>query len=394
MDIRRKNGRSAFLDAGERVSTCRIFLSLGLFFLFLASALPAASQEGRLSLSKPLKIRWKYKTASTVNLTPAFDKGNVYLPLSAGDVVSLRSVDGELNWKTETGGDISASPVADDRGVYIASETTTEAAGAYSPRATGAIRALGNKSGVTLWMRTLQSPIRGVLASDGHAVYGGAADGRVYAIRKDTGQIVWVLEHSAPFLSHPVVSGNDLYIGSEDGTLFCINRETGQVRWRYRTRGSLRAPVAVVDQMVFVGSADRNVYAIRALDGRLRWRVRTGAAVQSVLPTLKGLVVTSLDNFVYALSPARGVRLWKRQLAGRVAGQPLAADDGALFAPLAGDECVVLDLRDGRKLNSLEVGEDNNTGASPIAVGSLLLVTTRQGLFAYGEWSETGTQGN
>jgi serine/threonine-protein kinase len=388
MDIRRKTARRASLDTGGRFSGWRIFLSLGLILLFLPDARPASSQEERLSLSKPLKIKWKYETSSTVNLTPAFDKGNVYLPLSAGDVVSLRSADGELNWKTETGGDISASPVADERGVYIASETTLETAVAYTPRATGAVRALGQKSGVTLWMRTLQSPIRGVLASDEHALYGGAADGRVYAIRKDTGQIIWVLEHNAPFLSHPVVSGNDLYIGSEDGTLFCVNKGTGQTRWRYRTRGSLRAPVAVVEQMVFVGSADRNVYAIRAQDGRLRWHVRTGAAVQSVLPTLRGLVVTSLDNFVYSLSPARGVRLWKRQLAGRVAAQPLAADDGALFAPLAGDECVVLDLRDGRKLNSLEVGEDNNTGASPIAVGSLLLVTTRQGLFAYSGWSE------
>ncbi|HEX8921512.1 MAG TPA: PQQ-binding-like beta-propeller repeat protein, partial [Pyrinomonadaceae bacterium] len=129
----------------------------------MLQALPAASQT-RLALSKPLRIKWKYETSSTVNLTPAFDKGNVYLPLAAGDVVSLSTADGELNWKTETGGDISASPVADERGVYIASETTIETAGAYSPRATGAVRALGQKSGVTLWMRTLQSPIRGVLA--------------------------------------------------------------------------------------------------------------------------------------------------------------------------------------------------------------------------------------
>jgi hypothetical protein len=58
-------------------------------------------------------------------------------------------------------------------------------------------------------------------------------------------------------------------------------------------------------------------------------------------------------------------------------------EDGVLLAPLSGEECVVLAPRDGRKLNSINVGEDNNTGASPVFSGRLLLLTTRKGLFAY-----------
>lgn len=340
----------------------------------------------QLSLSRPLRVKWKYETLSTVNLTPAADRENVYLPLEGGDIVSLRVVDGDLNWRTEAGGDISAAPAADDRGVYVASETDT-AAGTFTPRATGALRALGRNSGVTLWMRTLQSPLRGTLVSNDRLIFGGASDGRVYAVQKDSGSIAWVMNYNAPFVSHPVLSEGRLYIGSEDGTLFSLDQSTGRIIWRYRTRGALRGPVALADQMIFVGSADSYVYALGARDGRLRWRVRTGASIQSVRPTPKGLVVTSLDNFVYFLSINRGARVWKRQLAGRVAAQPLAIEDGALFAPLAGDECVILDLRDGRKVNSLLVGEANNTGASPIVIGSLLLLTTRQGLFAFSGWA-------
>jgi outer membrane protein assembly factor BamB len=96
-----------------------------------------------------------------------------------------------------------------------------------------------------------------------------------------------------------------------------------------------------------------------------------------------GLVIASLDNFVYKLSLVGGDRVWKRQLAGRVASEPLMATDGALFTPLSGDAGVVLDLRDGKQLNTLPVGEDNNTAASPVAVGGVLLVTTRQGLLAF-----------
>ncbi len=386
MGIYQKKHRRVLNDFKNRPLVFRTLVCL-LVIVIIQYSPTQISAQTQLSLSRPLRVKWKYETSMAINLTPAVNKDTVYLPLTAGDIISLQATDGEFNWKTETGGDISASPVADERGVYIASETNI--AGSTSTRATGTLRALGRSSGVTLWMRPLQSPIRGVLAANQDTIFGGASDGRIYAVQKESGNILWVLKHSAPFLSNPILSEDRLYIGSEDGTLFCIDQKTGRTFWRYRTRGPLRAPVAVAGQTVFIGSADSYVYAINESDGRFRWRVRTGASVQSVLLTQNGLVVTSFDNFVYFLSLNRGGRLWKRQLAGRVAAQPLAIEEGALFAPLAGDECIILDLRDGKRLNSLLVGEDNNTAASPIATESLLLLTTRKGLFAYSGWTET-----
>ncbi|MDQ3805706.1 MAG: PQQ-like beta-propeller repeat protein, partial [Acidobacteriota bacterium] len=186
-----------------------------------------------------------------------------------------------------------------------------------------------------------------------------------------------------PFLSQPVLAGRRLYIGDESGTLFAVEQRTGRTLWRYQTRKPFRAPVGVAAETVYAASQDGHVYALEAGDGRLRWRARTGGAVQSVTPAGRCLFVTSLDNFAYCLSPRKGYRIWKRQLPGRVAAQPLVAADGILLAPLSGEECLVLDPRDGRKLNSINVGEDNNTAAAPILSGGLLLVTTRRGLFAY-----------
>ncbi len=53
-----------------------------------------------------------------------------------------------------------------------------------------------------------------------------------------------------------------------------------------------------------------------------------------------------------------------------------------LLAPLVGDECVVLSLEDGKKVNSIYVGEDNNTEAAPLLTAEALLLTTREGLLA------------
>lgn len=337
--------------------------------------------EAQIALSQPLTVKWLYESELTVNLTPATDGERIYLPLASGRLVSLQAADGQLFWKTDLGGELSSSPVADERSVYIASESIGEQG--EIPRASGAIRALGREGGITLWMRTLPMPIRGSLVADDVNLFGGSTDGRVYAVRKKSGDISWIMQHSAPFASHPAIFGPNLYIGSNDGSLFSLNHNTGKTNWRYRTRGAVRGRAVVVDGVVYFGSADGYVYAVRESDGRLRWRRRTGAGVQTVAFGQSGLLVASLDNFVYSLSLSNGDSLWKRLLAGRIAAEPLTTSDGVLFTPLSSSTGVVLDLRSGKQLNSLPIGEDNSMAASPIVAGKILFVTTRHGLLAF-----------
>lgn len=345
---------------------------------FLRSQTDTANQ---IELSQPLTLRWAYMSENTINLTPATDGERIYLPLSAGAIVSLGANDGHLIWKMDIGGELSSSPIADDHAVYVASETRSE--GGKMPQATGALRALGSEGGITQWMRTLPMPVRGALTMNQTTLFGGASDGRVYAIRKRTGEALWIIQYTAPFNSNPTVIESHLYLGSEDGTLLALDQATGKTLWRYRTHGVVRGRVANANGLVFFGSADGYVYAVNESNGRLRWRARTGAAVQAVAIAGDGLLATSLDNFVYYLSLPRGTRLWKHQLAGRLPAQPLTATDGALFIPLSSDAGVVLDLRDGKQLNLLPLGEDASIAASPITAGKLVFVTTRHGLLAF-----------
>jgi len=293
----------------------------------------------------------------------------------------LNAYDGQLTWKTDIGGELSSSPAADERGVYVASET---GGGLRLPsRANGALRALGREGGITLWMRTLPMPIQGSLITSDNILYGGSSDGKVYAVKKQTGEIVWVMQHSAPFASQPVILGSRLYIGSDDGSLFSLDQLTGKINWRYRTRGAIHGKAVVVDGIVYFGSTDGYVYALSETNGSLRWRRRTGASVQTVASAQSGLLAVSFDNFVYYLSYRNGDRLWKHQLAGRIAAEPLTANDGALFTPLSSSIGVVLDLRDGKQINSLPIGEDNSITAAPVVAGKMLLITTRHGLIAF-----------
>ena len=149
-----------------------------------------------------------------------------------------------------------------------------------------------------------------------------------------------------------------------------------------KRRARCVARLHIIGGVVFFGSGDAYVYAVNAHTGKLLWRKRTGAAVQSVVWTGEELLAASLDNFVYKFS-ATGARLWKRQLPGRISSQPLLVGEGALFTPLSSPNGVVLEMRDGRQVNSLPAGDEITTSASPIAVGSTVLLTSKNGLLAF-----------
>jgi outer membrane protein assembly factor BamB len=370
MEVHRK---SFFHQKSLTTSVATLILTL-----FVAGI---ASGQGLADLSKPMAVRWTYKTEGVTNLTPAIDRERIYLPLANGSVISIGLADGKLIWKSEVGGVISASLVADAKSVYVASESIPTPKSQY-PQATGVLRALSTHSGLTTLMRTLPSPVRGVINVNLTLLFINSADGRLYAINKETGEIKWISYNSSAYSPLHSLEGDVLYVGDASGDIIAIQQTTGQTIWRYRTRKALRASVIVSANIVYTGAADGYVFAIDKLTGRIKWRVRTGAAVQTVQATEKCILATSLDNFIYCLSPRNGVKIWKRQLAGRVAAPPLVLNGSVLVAPLVGDECVVLNLEDGKKINSFYVGEDNNTEAAPLLTTDTLLLTTREGLLA------------
>jgi eukaryotic-like serine/threonine-protein kinase len=289
------------------------------------------------------------------------------------------------------GGELSASPVADERAVYVASEIGPEASKTEVGvrRATGTLRALGREGGVTLWMRTLAMPLRGSLSLSGQRLIAGGSDGTLYAFNKETGGMLWSTLLGGSFNSQPVAAGERVYAGNEDGNLLAVQETTGKLLWRYRTKGPIRGPVALANGTVYFGSGDGHLYAVNAANGRLLWRKRTGAGVEAVTLIDNGLLVASLDNFVYRYS-LNGRRVWKRQLPGRISAQPLTAEDGVLFTPLSSPAGVVLGPKDGKQVNSLPTGEEITTSAAPIAVGDAVLLTTEHGFLAFAQPKQAG----
>ena len=343
-------------------------------------------------LSQPLTVRWRYESPVTLNLTPAFDNERIYLPLAGGTIVALKAKDGQLYWRSDMGGELSASPVADDTSIYVASETKVQPNETQKPA--GALRALGREGGLTQWLTPLVRPLRGALTLGDGKIFAGGSDGRAYAFDKRTGGVLWSIPFALVFSNQPVVKNGKVYLGTEDGTLLALDEATGRLLWRYRTKGAIHGPVAVNDEYVYFGSGDGYVYALSTDKGRMKWQKRTGGGVESVvLCGDDSLLAASLDNFAYLLN-LHGKMLWKKQLPGRISAQPLTVEQTALFTPLSSSEAVVLGLKDGKQVNTLTAGEELTSSASPIIVGDTVILTTEHGLLAFARPSDSGSKPN
>jgi outer membrane protein assembly factor BamB len=354
------------------------FASLALLLLVLPTGAPAQTKEGELSLAQPFTLKWRYTTEQTTNFTPAHDEKTVFMPLGSGTLVALNVADGQLRWRFEAGGEVSAAPAVDDQVVYVA----TEYSGFGTNSVRGTLRALSKETGITLWMRTLESPIRGSLAEGPLALYAGATNGSVYAFDKRTGRSVWVNQYADGFAGQPALYGDRLYIGSISGWLLALEQKTGNLIWSYRARGPIQGSIAVTQASVFFGSGDGYVYAFNESKEKLRWKRRTGAGVQAVVASGNELLASSLDNFAYFLSK-KGAVLWRQLLPGRVPARPLITTDGALFTPLSTDTAIVLSLKNGKPLNTMSMGEENSSSAAPIAASGMIILTTPHGFVAF-----------
>jgi outer membrane protein assembly factor BamB len=342
-------------------------------------------------LSQPLTVRWRYESPVTLNLTPAFDNERIYVPLAGGTIVALKAKDGQLYWRSEIGGELSASPVADETSIYVASETKVEPNETQKPA--GALRALGREGGVTQWMTPLVRPLRGALTLSGTKIFAGGSDGRAYAFDKRTGGVLWSIPFALVFSGQPVVKDGRVYLGSEDGTVIALDEATGRLLWRYLTKGAIHGPVAVSDDTVFFGSGDNYVYALSSDKGHMKWQKRTGAGVESVVLAGESLLAASLDNFAYLLNH-KGKMIWKKLLPGRISAQPLTVEQTALFTPLSSSEAVVLGLKDGKQVNTLVAGEELTSSAAPIIVGDAVILTTEHGLLAFARPSDSASKPN
>ncbi len=209
--------------------------------------------------------------------SPAISGEQIVAPFSSGELVSLRTNNGNVLWEDSLSRasrtnalseirDIPGRPVIYRGEVYAASQS-------------GVFAAVDLRSGATRW----ELPIASVNTpwAAGDVVYVVSKAGEVIAINRDSGQVYWVSDlnknrvrkeggfarmgrHEVrPIWTGPILSGDRLLLVNNWGELVSLDAHTGAENKSIKIGdGAFISPIAY-DGMIYVMSDDANLIAIK-----------------------------------------------------------------------------------------------------------------------------------
>lgn len=337
-----------------------------------------ADTTAGVDLAQPLRVRWQVETNEISDLSPTAADGVFYVPLAPNSIIAFEAASGNTLWRTDVGGEMSASPVADMRAVYVASRTIV---GNKNENQSSNLRAFSAKTGLALWTKATDEPAVAVFEFPDSVVVVGAR-GSVTAHDKLTGNVLRSNKLNTNGVRGAIAAKDKIYVLT-DTQIYTVSTEANTASLFYQTLAGVNR-VAVGERHLFVATNDNRVAAIELSSKRAAWSFGLKSDIQFLTAANNRLVIAAADGFVYGHELERGARTWKRRLEGRVATRPLAFGDDVILSPRASEFCVILNATSGRVQNLLPVGDDGNIAASPAISRNVLLITTRRKLKAFG----------
>jgi len=225
------------------------------------------------------KFLWNYTgVVETTNLlgssSPAVDRNTIVAALSSGEVLALRTENGQVLWQDNLASlkrygalpgisDIRGMPVMDRGLIYVIG-------------ASGRMLALDENTGRRVWQKEIggaETPW-----SAGDTVFTLTSDQQLVALSRHSGKIHWVTrlqtllqdkdsENKSPTVwTGPVLAGEKLILAGNNGHVLLINPYTGVLTGNLKIKGGTIVPPVVADGTLYILSQDVRLFAFTAPD--------------------------------------------------------------------------------------------------------------------------------
>lgn len=326
--------------------------------------------------SSPFKQCWEL-TINQTNQTnlpniASDNKSNIYLSLSNGIIESIDSKSGEKNWKSELGGEIISPFLVDNKNVYVISQIKTNIF----------VRSLSKNFGITTWQTNFDvidfSEGLFFVKDNNYLVIGGK-NGKFFVIDKNNGTIIWSRNLELKLLSAPVLSKNRIIFGTTNNKIFFLSIVDGNILFQFTTVFSPYIVAVIEDRYLFWDDHKGNTYLTDLITKRVRWKIRSGAEVSNIYVTQTGLLISSLDNFIYLISLEKGKLIWKKRFEGRLSFSPLV-NNRIIIITFASRFIHIVDIKTGRLVNWFVVQEDSQLINKLLVLDDLFVFLTLKGL--------------
>jgi eukaryotic-like serine/threonine-protein kinase len=222
-------------------------------------------------------LNWKFLTQGFVRSQPAINGGMVFFASDDGYLYALEAQDGTQVWRTDIGNlmpsdgrflDLSnssstgwdykqSSPVVVDRQVYVGSLD-------------GNVYSLASDTGMINWKFKTGQKVRATPTLADGVLYIGSWDESMYALDALTGQMLWQTPVGGEVQSTALVANGLVYTASRKASVVALDAQTGEKKWEYDYGGNnwVESSPQLVGNVIYIGSsAHMSVYGLDSQTG-------------------------------------------------------------------------------------------------------------------------------
>lgn len=294
----------------------------------------------------------------------ASDGERVYAGTANGSLYSFESKDLTLAWRVEVGGEFVSGILLAENAIVIA----TNQSGKENSADGSTIRLLSKESGVTTWSAKLPYSDKYYLGRINGSVAAISNEGQITLIDRPSGQIQIQAGPFGKLSAKPAFSPTNALIATLDKNLMVISARTGSLVFKQTTEFTATAVGFLKDDNVVAGDERGNVILFGARETRSVWKFKSGGGVTFVFEAAGGILVTSLDNFVYLISDYNGDVVWKRRLTGRVVEGGLAIENSFVVLINGENSAFVIDLLKGKVTDTISASDTDLVNRVPVYV--------------------------
>jgi outer membrane protein assembly factor BamB len=327
-------------------------------------------------LRPPFRTEWTFRGRHLLEFPPAIAYGRAYIANNPGVLSAVQTATGRASWRFRSGRCTAASPAVANGVVYMAflnlRRTGREPCNASpgTPGLNGEVVALDARTGKLRWRRVVGPTETSPLVAGG-LVYVGDWTGAVYALGAKTGRTVWTYRTGGEVKGGFALTGRRLFVGSYDHHLYALNARTGKLIWRASaqerlgSRGTFYSTPAAAYGRVYIGSTDGKVYSFGAQSGELRWSQSTGGYVYASPAVWKErILIGSYSGKFSSLDAATGDVKWTFTANGPISGSASVIGNLVYFSTLAGRTYGV-EAATGKRVWSFPDGKYSPVVAGP-----------------------------
>ena len=335
-------------------SLLRTFVSVFLSILVCGAAAGICAAEPTEE-TPVFSKRWEYKVIPNLDVAAAADAANVYFLDYENKLHAVDLALGNKLWSSELGGEVVSNLLVVEQSVFVVTASPGDPAGTNT-KAT--LRSVSSQTGITEWRAEIASSTKVWLGAAGEAIVAVGSNGSISALTR-AGEFKWKSDLLVEVTAVPTFDESGVDLGTAKNEVLAISAADGRARVAWTSRHLPTAVVIDSNGRLVVGDERGNLTLVSS-DGDRVWRFRNGAQISAALLHESEYLATSYDNFVYKLSRGGDVK-WKRRLSGRVSDRPLVFGDTAVISILGTGSIYVLDLRNGKISNRIEMGEEIST---------------------------------